>query len=264
MNIGIVGLGWLGLPLAKSLLNKGHIVYGTTRKRSISFGHSNFTNELYNASEKGSTFSEAFQNVELVVIAIPPDRSSIRNYAKDCVKIIQQFTDKTNFILISSTSVYPMKSGNYLEVDIHPDYLHQTSIGYAEDTLGALLQNRLTIVRMAGLIGPDRYPVLSMVKANKPYVGNEPINVIHQSDAIGIIEHIIENKIAGKIINGVAGKHPLKKQFYTKMAKELNGEAPTWVDASSLVVVDRIIRNDLILELGYRFKYDDPMDFPIA
>lgn len=264
MNIGIIGLGWLGLPLAKSLVNSGHVVYGTTRNRGIDFRHTNFYYETYDPAIKKHFLSERFYGCDIVVLAFPPDRTAIRTYAKDCVKVIQQFNAKTRFILISSTSVYPQKTGEFNEEDIHPDYLHQTSLGYAEDALGALLEDRLTIIRMAGLIGPNRYPVLFMANSGKPYIGNEPVNVIHQSDAIGIIEFVIAQQLFGKIINGVSSKHPLKKEFYTKMAQALNEKAPTWMDASSLVVVERIIRNDFIKKLGYQFLYDDPMDYPIA
>lgn len=264
MNIGIIGLGWLGLPLAKSLLNKGHVIYGTTRTAKIDSNHLNFIPLHLDPTAKVKNPIYELSTCEVVVFAFPPDRTSIRTYAKNCVNILRHLAPDVHVVLISSTSVYPHRSGSFQEFDIEADFLHQSSIGYAEDTLGSLLQNRLTIIRMGGLIGPNRYPVLSMVKANKPYTGNEPINVIHQSDAIGIIEFVIERQIWGKIINAVASKHPMKKIFYTRMAQALRSEAPIWMDASSQVVVDRIIRNDFILSLGYRFIYDDPLDFPIA
>ena len=32
-RVGIIGCGWLGLPLAKSLIKNNYIVYGSTTKK---------------------------------------------------------------------------------------------------------------------------------------------------------------------------------------------------------------------------------------
>lgn len=264
MKIGVIGIGWLGLPLVKTLLNQGHEVIGTNRSGVTDLRHSRF--ELIRFDPEAGKNTDLLQlgTCDLVILAFPPSRESQRAYAKDCIRITNHLSSNCKVIMISSTSVYPDHSGIYQEDDLNRDVSRQNKIGYAEETLQAILLQRLTILRMGGLTGPGRYPVKAMARSEKIYIGNEPVNVIHLDDAIGIILHVMEKQLWNQELNAVCTGHPFKKAFYLKMAADLHTDAPVFRDAPEHERTERIISNERILKSGYRFLHPDPMYFPIA
>ena len=70
MKIGIIGLGWLGLPLAKSLLNKGFHVIGTTRSRAVELSHEHFLHVLFDPLVKKQASTVYFDNLDVLVLAL--------------------------------------------------------------------------------------------------------------------------------------------------------------------------------------------------
>lgn len=264
MKIGVIGIGWLGLPLVKALLNQGHEVIGTNRSGYTELRHSRF--ELIRFDPEAGKNMDLLQlgTCDLVILAFPPSRESQRAYAKDCIRITNHISTTCKVILISSTSIYPDKPGTYRETDLNTDVSRQNKIGYAEETLQTILLQRLTIIRMGGLTGPGRYPVKFMARSEKIYIGNEPVNVIHLDDAIGIILYVIDKQLWNRELNAVSTAHPSKKAFYLKMASDLHTDAPIFREAPENERSERIISNECILEAGYHFLYPDPMLFPIA
>jgi nucleoside-diphosphate-sugar epimerase len=261
MKIGIIGLGWLGLPLAKSLLSKGHDVIGTTRTRSVGLSHERFSHVLFDPQLKKQASTGYFYDLEILILAFTPSKTDEKTYAKDCVRILDLVPATCKVILISSTSIYPQRDGVFNEADYPAGAAKTNAIGYAELAVSSMLRDRLTIIRMSGLTGPKRYPVVAMAKSGKTYQAFDRVNLIHLEDAIGLIEYVIENKLWNKTINGCATEHPFKGAFYTEMALKLGIEAPVFEEKTRS---ERIISNRHSLELGYRYTYPDPKDFPVA
>lgn len=261
MKIGIIGLGWLGLPLAKSLLNKGHHVIGTTRTRSVELSHERFSHVLYDPTLKKQASSGYFNELEVIILAFTPSRVDEKAYAKDCVKVLDTISPTCKVIHISSTGIYPQRTGIFNEKDYPAGSIKTNAIGYAELAISSILRERLTVIRLSGLIGPKRYPVTAMLKSEKTYNALDPINVIHLEDAIGLIEHVIIQKAWNKTINGCSSEHPLKGQFYSEMATKLGIESPLFEQKSSF---ERIISNQYSIELGYNYIFPNPSEFPIA
>jgi len=77
MKISILGCGWLGLPLALSLIENGHFVNGSTRDpdklgRIKDYGIEPYLLEL--SPDLISDNVESFFDSEILVINIPPER----------------------------------------------------------------------------------------------------------------------------------------------------------------------------------------------
>ena len=261
MKIGIIGLGWLGLPLAKSLLSKGHQVLGTTRTRPVALSHECFSHILFDPSVKKQAGSAFFSDLDVLILAFTPSKEDHTTYAKDCARVLDQISTSCKVIHISSTSIYPQRDGLYTEADYQAGTFKSNAIGYAELFVSTMLRERLTILRMSGLVGPNRYPVTAMAKSGKTYQSMERVNLIHLEDAIGLIEWVIRKGLWNKTINGCATEHPFKGPFYTKMAAKLGIEAPLFEDK---IRSERVISNAYSIELGYSYLYSDPEQFPVA
>jgi nucleoside-diphosphate-sugar epimerase len=259
MKCVVIGLGWLGLPLAKQLVAAGFSVTGTTRQRTILADEINL---LSYAPESGipSDLAHKLSTADCVVLAFPPNRSSFEQYASYCVQIAGECSKTARILLISSTGVYPEKNGFVVETDT--DLLPDTtnSLLFAERSLTALLGNRLTIIRMAGLIGGNRYPVRAMAASGKSYAASELVNVVHQNDAVACCLHVITQQHWGITVNCCTSEHPTKKAFYSWMASQLESALPEFVESAA---TGKIVRNDKSLAIGFMYHYHSPFDFPI-
>ncbi len=113
-GISILGCGWLGLPLAKSLLEKGFSVKGSTTSLDKVAVLANAGIEAFQieVSEEGiiGDASSFMENSEILIIDIPPKlrKDSAANFVKKISNLIP-FMQKSfiqHVIFVSSTSVY--------------------------------------------------------------------------------------------------------------------------------------------------------------
>ena len=237
-KIGIIGCGWLGLPLAESLVNGGFEVRGTTTSR----------NKMAVLEEKGIqpfqiSISEkeingdihAFlSSIEVLIINIPPKlrgKGPKESYI-DKIKLLYlaiKKSDVKNIIFASSTAVYGDAKGIVTE-ETKP--LPTTASGIQLLQCENLLKNdnelNTIIIRFGGLIGPDRHPVTMLSGRQNLSNGDAPINLIHLDDCIGIIKTIIEHKHFNDVLNAVYPEHPTKKEYYTQAAIKRGLEPPTY------------------------------------
>ncbi|MNJ84339.1 hypothetical protein D3C87_17890 [compost metagenome] len=261
MKLGIIGLGWLGLPLAKSLLSKDYQVIGTTRSRSVSLSHERFSHVMFDPQQKRFSDSGYFSELDVLILAFTPSKTDEKAYAKDCVRVIDLIPSSCKVILLGSSGIYPKRDGIFTEESYPAGSIKNNAIGYAELALSSMLRERLTIIRLGGLVGPKRYPVTAMAKSGKIYQSQERLNLIHQEDAIGLIEYIIGQKIWNETVNACSSEHPLKGPYYTQMALKLGIDPPPFEEKQK---TERIISNKHSLDLGYTYIYPDPNKFPIA
>ncbi|MGV9002425.1 SDR family NAD(P)-dependent oxidoreductase [Flavobacterium sp.] len=247
-KIAILGCGWLGLPLAKSLLDKGYAVKGsTTSVEKISLlkevGIDAYQIEISENNIDGPIAS-FLDNSEILIIDIPPKLrgNQTENFVKKIENIIP-FIIKSRVekvIFVSSTSVYPdllleNKDQNIITEETKPEPTLENGkqLVEAENHLKKNSNFRTTILRFGGLIGENRQPIRSLSGKTKLLNLGSPINLIHQIDCIGIIEAIIEKDIWNETFNAVAPFHPSRKEYYTQKAVELELPIPEFESSSS-------------------------------
>lgn len=258
-KIAVIGCGWLGAPLALALLKEGHEVHGTSR---------NIENlkPLINQGLIAHEVSEAFSNTQLewlqdcdvLVLNIPPSDFKT-SYATKMCAIAKNLPSTARVIFVSSTSVYADK--NEIVTEKTPTNGTNRSGPFvieAEEALVNHFGERITIIRMAGLIGGKRHPAKFMV--GKSYSGGlAPVNLIHLTDCIGIIKAVIQQNYWGEVLNGCAPKHPEKKAYYTHFCKQLDLTPPEFEENKGdfkIVSAEKVQE-----ELNYKFVYADPYDF---
>ncbi|WP_258102873.1 SDR family oxidoreductase [Marinoscillum sp. MHG1-6] len=250
-KISILGCGWLGLPLAKSLIGEGYTVKGSTTS----------TNKLEEIKAIGAEpyqlnllsrnmISTDFFDSEVMIIAVPPGSSSQEEYASGLNQIKSRYPG--HILFISSSSVYPNLNRSVTEVDASPDAKTRKGIPLLE--IEKLFNSpKNTIIRFAGLIGPDRHPGKWFAGKENLKGGNCPINMIHLDDCIGIIQTIIKKRLWGETFNACSPEHPSKRAYYPKLSDELGLTAPVFDpdDQSDWKIVSG---EKLINKSGYQFK----------
>ena len=260
-QISILGCGWLGFPLAKSFIENGFKVKGstTTLSKIKILEEAGIHPFLIALGEKVEGEIEKFlQDIDVLIIDIPPKlKRDINESFVAKIDALIPFIEKSSVkkvIFISSTSVYADDSTVVTENTIP---MPETESGKQLLASENRLQNNpsflTTILRFGGLIGDDRHPIYFLSGRENIENPDAPINLIHQKDCIQIIQQIIKSEIWNETFNAVAPFHPTRKDYYTEKAIEWKLDLPKF-NTSQNWGGKTIDSTKLITQLGYDFK----------
>jgi len=267
-TVSIVGCGWLGLPLAKRLVDVGWHVSGSTtsaEKREM-LSNAGIEPYLLELPDGKIDKSPLFQS-ETYVINIPPGRRKpgvIENYPKS-INALLAAIDRSNvqkLIFVSSTSVYP---DDVEHIDEEMPELPSTDSGLAILEAERIIKHAgipWTILRFGGLAGPGRHPGRFFAGKAGLTHGDQAINFIHLDDAVGILKYFVDNPSRGGIFNAVSPIHPMKREFYPLMARNLGLPEPAF-KIEHRCKQREISSEKLIREIDYQFIHPDPMNFTL-
>ena len=272
-KISILGCGWLGLPLAKSLLSKGYEVKGSTTSESKldvlkNAGISPFQIQLEEHQIIGN-IEDFLKETDVLVIDIPPglrrevatsNGMTFVNKVKTLIPFIENSGIK-KVIFVSSTSVY---GDSFPIVEIteetnpNPDTESGKQLVIAETLLQSNLNFKTTVIRFGGLLGDDRHPIKFLAGRTNVENPEAPVNMIQREDCIGIIEKTLDlaqndNWEWNQTFNAVAPQHPTRKAYYHKKAEIFNLPLPTFAEDSESK--GKIISSKKVETiLGYSFQ----------
>jgi nucleoside-diphosphate-sugar epimerase len=272
-KISILGCGWLGLPLAKSLLSKGYKVKGSTTSESKldllkNAGISPFQIQLEEHQIIGN-IEDFLKETNVLVIDIPPGLRRETSTSNEMtfvnkVKTLIPFIEKSGIqkvIFVSSTSVY---GDSFPIVEIteetkpNPDTESGKQLVIAETLLQSNPHFKTTVIRFGGLLGYDRHPVKFLAGRTNVENPDAPVNMIEREDCIGIIEKSLDfarddNWEWNQTFNAVAPQHPTRKAYYHKKAEIMNLPLPTFAEDSESK--GKIISSEKVETiLGYSFQ----------
>ncbi len=268
-KISILGCGWLGLPLGKHLATKGYVVKGsTTTAQKLRVLHQNkiapFMVEV-NRKIKGTNLPQFFQS-DVLILNIPPGRKR-RDVEKSHPRQVTAVLERAiqygikKILYVSSTSVYGNVGRMVTEAD---DPKPETNSGKALVQAENLLMHQelitCTILRMGGLVGPNRPAGRFLAGKKEVANGAAPVNMVHQVDCIAIISKIIEEGHWGEIFNVCADEHPSREAFYIHQAKKQGFEPPTFSD-NGVISFKEVSNYKVKQALNYSFIYSSPMEF---
>ena len=240
-KIGIIGCGWLGLPLAKLFLKNDFLVKGsTTSKEKIKNLKSHNIEPHLIEIKDTEIFGDVqsfLKDLDVLIINIPPKmKSTPNNKYLDKIKLLDNEIKAhtiNKIIFISSTSVY---GSNQKIIDSNTEPIPNSAIAVeilkSEKIIAK--ENTCTIIRFGGLIGANRHPVYSLLKKDKVFNPDAPINLIHLEDCLQIIYSIIEKKAWGKTYLGVSPYHPKKREYYNNKCKSLGLKNINFVNINSV------------------------------
>ena len=241
--ISILGLGWLGLPLAKSLSNQNFIVKGSQTKAFKNEQKSILTYNFNIPTEKDTSWltkeNEDFFKSDILIITLPFKRyfdppSQYLEQIKNCIVASKKYSQIKHIIFTSSTAIYPDKDTPWKENDeiCNSNNRSRTLLGI-ETALLNIKGISSTILRLGGLYGPNRVPGRFIKKSTKNINGSEFVNLTHLNDCINAIQTVIKENIWNEIFNIVSGEHPSKVEFYNRQAKNLNISPPQFLNSIS-------------------------------
>ncbi|WP_372763014.1 NADP-binding protein [Pseudoalteromonas sp.] len=248
-NLVVLGAGWLGRALCLNAQQAGWQVQGTHRSTQHEYDF-----ERQFVLENGQLSHQLDLQNAYWVCAIPPrsrDRDS--NYPGTltaALKLATQLHAK-GVLLCSSTGVYDQAPGVYSESSaIHVSNERQTRLYDAEQQVLAVGGK---VLRLAGLVGPNREPGRFVAGKELNTSSQQVVNMVHQQDVINAIFAVISHWQQGQsIYNVVNPLHPTKAEYYAEKCTLNGGEMPRF---SSDEVAERKVLGSAIEALGFSYQH---------
>lgn len=272
-KVAIIGLGWLGMPLAMALTARGWQVTGSkttpdgveaARRCGIDAFQLELTPELVCEAED----LEALFDVNALVVTLPASRTAEGGDAY--VQAVQNVVDTAlarnvpRIIFTSSTSVYGGSAGIKTEKSpLQPETTAGKTLVDLENWLHDLPGTSVDVLRLAGLVGPKRHPGRFLAGKQDLPNGSHGVNLVHLDDVVEAIMLLLQTPKGGRTFNLCALKHPSRAHFYPCVSRQLGMTPPTFEpqthdDSGKLIDGARICH-----ELGFEYRYDDPLKMPL-
>lgn len=228
MQITILGLGWLGLPLANALQQNYYSIKGSTtsaeKLAKLKQNNYNAFKVLLTEEEIKGDIEQCLSGSTILILNTPPGlrRNPSSNYVAKIEKLIPYIEASTirKVLFVGSTAVF--QEGEVFPVitnDIKSNAISNSGkqLQKVEQLLISNSHFETTVLRFAGLVDERRHPASMMSKRKSIPNPKAPVNLIHREDCIGVINAIIKQQQWGKVFNAAYPLHPEKKHYYQQI-----------------------------------------------
>ncbi len=264
-QISIIGCGWLGLPLAKLLVENGFIIKGSTTSKAKLASLKQYHIQPYvitlNPSGITGPYVQFLAGSDTVIINIPPGlrKNPSKNHVAEVEHLIQAIEETQsikNVLYISSTSVFKdTVDFPIITAETPPNATSDSAkqLIKIEQMLQASSSFNTTILRFGGLIGETRHPAKFLAGRTNISNPKAPINLIHKTDCLAIILSTLKNSLWNQTLNAAYPSHPNKKEYYTNYCKQNDLAVPhySFSEESEGKIIDS---SSLVQLLDYNFK----------
>ena len=226
-TILMIGLGKIGLPVAKQLALQGHCVIGVSRSTPTDLvfcsprtpklppdSDNLYQENLHFVAGDARTLaiaqlSQWSSQISQICIIVSPDTLSLQGYrdsyyaiAENVVRLGGHLPNLKRMVFISSTGVYGQNAGEIIDIDtpvFAPASATSQVILQTEQLLQQHFEDKSVIIRPSGIYGQSRLRLLTMAKqfaaqsTNKvsDYPSNTWTNRIIDTDLVSIIVTVI-------------------------------------------------------------------------
>lgn len=266
-KVTIIGLGWVGLPLAQALLAKGIQVVGTkttpdgieaARGVGIECYSLKLTPELECDADD---LTQLMEGSDALVILLPPSKVNVEHYVSAIETLVNSaiIFNVPKVIFTSSTAVYGEQNGEMTEDSpLEGVTASAQALIDAENWLHQLPNISVDILRLAGLVGEKRHAGRFLAGKTGVKGAMQPVNMVHQDDVIEAILALLNQPEGGHIYNLCAPIHPTRQAFYTQAAKSLGLVPPEFIDPVNEPEGKVINGNRICQEIGFEYQYPNP------
>jgi len=268
-SVGIIGCGWLGKALAVTLLERNISVLATSSQinnvEQLNQQGINAQQCILPAKEKALVQHDVFTQQSLVIAITPQFKQGRTDYADKVSELVSAAEQRglvQHIILLSSTAVYHGLEGKVDEASQLNLSTQKVNILHAAEQSVLNFSKHGSVIRLAGLVGPERHPGKFLLpkkgQLNKTLSSStSPVNLIHQQDAVGLIESLLFAKSSLGVINGVSDTHVNKRLYYQTAAKALSLDAPIFSPRHANETT-RVVSGEKAKQvLSYKFTYPD-------
>ena len=229
-DCAILGMGYLGRPLAEKLFERGSRV--SALKKTLTSDDINLpvdltAADLNDAAVFQTAFGQAWADKPAWVCLLPP--SSVERYAEvvaQWLALAAQYGVR-HVVCAGSTGIY----GNRVRVcdesgAPEPQTESARKLLQAEQAFLDSGIDNIDILRFGGLYSAARHPLNSLLKRRRIAGARHPVNMVHQDLAVAALLHALCTPAGVRIRNIVEPAHPSKRDFYRAEAAKLGLPEP--------------------------------------
>jgi nucleoside-diphosphate-sugar epimerase len=276
-TVAILGCGYVGIALGETLLRDGTAdrVVGVRRSDSGVDAMKAAAIEAIQGDVTTDSTLSALPDVDAVVFAASVGRGSETTarelYVEGQETVLDQLCSRDDpperYIYTSSTGVYGDHGGDWVdeETPLDPATERQQTLADAE-RLPQESDIDATVVRFAGLYGPDRHRLERYLDGP---VTEGVLNLTHRDDAAGAIAFLLDEDAARDDLLLVVDDEPVSKwELADWLATECNEPTPPKqtkaerladdslsAGARQRLSADKRCRNRKLRSLGYDLRY---------
>ena len=243
-KIVITGYGWMAGYLGNALLSsdspiKAHVV-GTTRSddKLKKMSEQSITGVKFALGDDTSQLCQHMHDATFI-INIPPGRrnTQLDGFTQQVIALINDAiaANVAHIIFVSTTSVYGDSTNETLTEtsSTNPETASAKAHVAIESHLASLSSKvNYTVLRLAGLVGPDRHPARSLSGRELP-AGNKRINLVHIDDVVSGLLAVIKTPPRNCTLHLCSMLHPKRGEYYVRAASALNLPLPIFSDTES-------------------------------
>ena len=268
----IIGCGYLGQRIANRWVATGDIVYAVTRKeeRASELASSGMRPIIADVTQPQSL--QNLPETDTVLLAVGMDRSRYSDIREVYVDGLQNVLAKlspttSHLIYISSTGVYGDFGGAWIDetAPAIPTREGGKACLEAEQMIAtSRFGNASTVLRFAGIYGPDRVPTKALIESNqwKKLSANGYLNLIHVDDGARIIEAVAAQSPSGQLYLVSDGHPPLRREYYEYIARHFGVAEIPWEEVESTPENSRSANNKRICNNKLIERYDINFEHP--
>lgn len=260
MRTLIVGCGYVGTALGELLVGQGHEVWGLRRDVSaLPPALHGIAADLNDIS--GSSLPD---DLDFVVYAVSAGESSEAAYRRayvlglgNLLAILPRRALRRLFFT-SSTAVYAQSDGSWVDEtsDTAPTHF-SGSITLEAENLVRSSGLPHTVLRCAGIYGPDRHRLIESVRRGTAVASDRFTNRIHREDLTGAIAHLMRTERDVELLVLSDDDPAPQSEVAAYLARQL-GVAPPVATAALEAGArggHKRCRNDRLKASGYRLAY---------
>lgn len=237
----IFGCGYLGNRVANRLVARGWDVYAVTRNtaKAMRLQHEGIRPIIADWNCRQSL--RDLPKTDRTLVAVGWDRSGRRSqydvYVRGLQNALPFLSPASNIVYISSTGVFHHCDGRWVD-ESSPCNPTIGSGGWAHLQAELLLRRPrvsapVTVLRIAGLYGPDRVPRGKDIASGKPLSvpTDGYLNLIHVDDAAEAVIAAWETNHSQRKLYVVSDGSPvIRRQYYQQIAAQLHQPMPEFVE----------------------------------
>ena len=268
----VIGCGFLGERVARCWRDAGDEVYATTRGGRADALSRAWLRPLTLDVTQGPALG-TLPVVDTVVFAVGRARRSdvtmFDIHVRGLRAVLDALPESTGRVIyVSTTGVYAQNCGEWVdeESECAPTRDGARACLSSEQLLFAHARGRDTFVlRLAGLYGPGRIPLLADIVARKAIAGapDAHLNLIHVDDAArAVVAAAAAGHVTSRTYAVSDGTPPTRGTYVGLLAKWLGVPPPLFKGGCEL---GKRVRNTRVVhELGLRLKYASYRDGLVA
>lgn len=268
-HIAIIGCGYVGSELAKTLGEKGHIVTCTTRsKKKLPNLHKVAQRAVICKGTDEKELSLVAKDQDTIIVTVSAE--SLEDYKNTYLRTAQSLRHialskkgPKTIVYTSSTAVYGENHGFWVDenspllaeseptkilIETENTYLSLAKLGW-----------KVCVFRLAEIYGPERTlaeKVHDLEDHVLPGKGDSYTNMVHLDDIAGAVDYALTHSLEG-VYNLSDNDHPQRKELFDKVSDQHHLKHLNW-DPHLTTKISRgnkRVSNHKIKAAGYVFKH---------